>query len=125
MAIQPMIQSGMPTEKLRAFTNTSAGALSNGLRLDGDTSGVAVAAADTPHLNGSFTVEGWIAINAYPWNWVPIVDQRREEQAGYFFGIDSFGHLGFQLSANGVWQTLISQERPAPQAVVARCRHLR
>jgi hypothetical protein len=55
------------------------GALSNGLRLDGDTSGVTVAAADTPHLKGSF--------------------------------IDSFGHLGFQLSANGVWQSLISQER--------------
>jgi hypothetical protein len=90
-----------------------SGVLGNGLRLDGDTSGVIVSAAKMPHLKGSFTIESWIAINAYPWNWVPIIDQRRDEQAGFFFGIDSFGHLGFQLSANGVWQSLTSRE-PLP-----------
>jgi hypothetical protein len=102
---------GHANGKITGVYKHVSGVLSNGLRLDGETSGVTVAAADAPRLKTSFTIDGWIAINAYPWNWVPIVDHRREEQAGYFFGVDSFGHLGFQLSANGVWQTLISRER--------------
>ncbi len=102
---------GHANGKITGVYKHVSGVLSNGLRLDGETSGVTVAAADAPHLKDSFTIDAWIAINAYPWNWVPIVDNRREEQAGYLFGIDSFGHLGLQLSANGVWQSLISQER--------------
>ena len=102
---------GQANGKITGVYKHVPGVLSNGLRLDGETSGVTVAAADVPHLKDSFTIDGWIAINAYPWNWVPIVDNRRAEQAGYLFGIDSFGHLGLQLSANGVWQSLISQER--------------
>ena len=88
-----------------------AGVSGNAVRLDGDTAAITVAAENAPHLKSPFTIEGWVVINAYPWNWVPIVDQRREEQAGYFFGVDSFGHLGFQLSVNGEWQFLTSRER--------------
>ena len=87
------------------------GVSGNGLRFDGDTAGVTVAAENAPHLESSFAIESWVAINAYPWNWVPIVDQRREELAGFFFGIDSFGHLGLQLSVNGKWQFLTSSDR--------------
>lgn len=86
------------------------GVLGNGLRLDGDSAAVTVAASDAPQISPAFTIEAWIAINAYPWNWVPIVDQRREEQAGYFFGIDSVGHLGLQLAVNGEWHFLTSQK---------------
>jgi hypothetical protein len=47
-------------------------------------------------------------VNTYPWNWVPIVDQRNEDRAGYLFGIDSFGHLGFQVAVNGQWRPISS-----------------
>lgn len=87
------------------------GVSGNALRLDGDTATVTIAAENAPRLKSSFTIAAWIVINVYPWNWVPIVDQRRDEQAGYFFGIDSVGHLGFQLSVNGEWQFLTSRDR--------------
>ena len=92
---------GHANGKITGVYKHVSGALSNGLRLDGETSGVTIAAADTPHLKGPFTIDGWIAINAYPWNWVPIIDNRREEQAGYFFGIDSFGHLSLSFPPTG------------------------
>ncbi|HEY2469537.1 MAG TPA: LamG domain-containing protein [Terracidiphilus sp.] len=88
-----------------------SGVEGNGLRFDGDTAAVTVTAENAPELNDSFTISSWVAINAYPWNWVPIADQSREEKAGYFFGIDSFGHLGLQLSVNGAWQFLTSSKR--------------
>ena len=81
------------------------------LRLDGTTSGGRVAAEALPRMGGGFTLEAWIAIDAYPWNWAPILDQRKEgqqghTQAGYFFGIDCFGHLGLQAEIGGQWQSL-------------------
>ena len=51
-------------------------------------------------------MDAWLAIDAYPWNWVPIVDHRSEEQSGYYFGIDSFGHVGLMLAVDGQWWTL-------------------
>ena len=61
-----------------------------------------------PHFTKGVTVDAWLAVDAYPWNWVPIVDHRSEEQAGYYFGIDSFGHVGLMLAVNGQWWTLFS-----------------
>jgi hypothetical protein len=82
------------------------GVQGNALRLDGETSGVRVKASTLPDLASAFTVEAWIAIDAYPWNWAPIADQRRQQAAGFFFGIDSLGHLGLQAAIGGNWQQL-------------------
>ena len=79
-----------------------------GIRFDGYSTGIICPAEHAPHLSTAFSVEAWIAVNAYPWNWVPIVDQRKEEASGYLFGIDSFGHLGLQVSVNGTWRFLTS-----------------
>jgi Concanavalin A-like lectin/glucanases superfamily len=79
------------------------------LRMDGETSGATVPAAQTVQLGDSFTVAAWVAIDAYPWNWAPIVDQRKEENSGFLFGIDSFGRPGLQLAVGGNWQFLTSK----------------
>jgi hypothetical protein len=79
------------------------------LRLDGETSGVQVPGSSIPALS-AFTVEAWIAIDAYPWNWAPIVDQRKQEQSGFLFGIDSFGHLGLQAEIGGKWQVITASQ---------------
>jgi hypothetical protein len=89
------------------------GAAGNALRLDGETSGVTVKAAGLPTLGPAFTVEAWIVIDAYPWNWAPIADQRRQEQAGFFFGVNAEGQLGLQAEIGGSWQTLTAG-RPLP-----------
>jgi len=87
------------------------GVLGDGIEMDGSTSAVTVPAKDAPKLKPSFTIESWVAINAYPWNWVPVVDQRKKEQTGYFFGIDSLGRVGFELSVGGHWEFLTSEEK--------------
>ena len=44
----------------------------------------------------------------YPWNWIPVVDQEKDQQAGYFFGVDAMGHVSLQVDLDGVWQSVTS-----------------
>ncbi len=88
-----------------------AGVQGGGLRLDGETSSIVVSAQKLPVLGSSFTIEAWVAIDAYPWNWAPIVDQRSGEKDGFLFGVDSFGHLGLQVKVGGAWEFIVSREQ--------------
>lgn len=88
-----------------------AGIESNALRLDGETSGIEVPGYKVPSIGPAFTVDAWIAIDAYPWNVAPIVDQRKNEERGFLFGVDSFGHLELQAEIGGGWYFLISREQ--------------
>ena len=85
------------------------GVTGHGLRFDGTSTVVTRNRKSAPHLTVGVTVDAWVAIDAYPWNWVPIVDHRSEEQAGYWFGIDSFGHVGMNVAVDGQWWTLFSK----------------
>ena len=81
------------------------------LQFDGYTTRITRAADKTPHFQGGFTISAWVALNTYPWNWVPIADQDLDDEVGFFFGIDAFGHPGFNLSIDGIWQRLTSPVR--------------
>jgi hypothetical protein len=85
------------------------GVRGSGIRLDGETSGASVASSQLPKIGPAFSVEGWVAINAYPWNWAPIFDQRVDERQGFLLGIDSFGRPGFQIQVGNSWQFLTSK----------------
>ena len=81
------------------------------LRLDGFTTVITRKAAETPLVKGAFTVDAWVAVAAYPWNWCPILSQEKDAQAGYFFGIGPQGQIGLQLAVGGRWLTVESAER--------------
>ncbi len=81
------------------------------VKFDGYTTHVVRDAVDAPHLEDALTIEAWIALQAYPWNWTAIVNQEKDHKAGYFFGIDAEGHLGLQISINGRWCECTSQSK--------------
>ena len=85
------------------------GVSGNGLRFDGESTVIVRHAKTAPRDAAGVTLEAWVATNVYPWNWVPIVEHRREEQAGYSFGMDCFGHLGMKVAVHGQWWSLLSQ----------------
>jgi len=95
-------------DQVGGFYKYVAGVSGNGLRFDGYTTSVVRKAENAPRLHGSFAVEAWIALDTYPWNWVPVVDQEKDQQAGYFFGVDALGHVGLQVDLDGVWQSVTS-----------------
>lgn len=73
------------------------------LEFDGYNTLVTLPAAKAPNLaaggigsagekvgTGNLTLEGWFVLGAYPWNWVPVVQQGDDN--GYFLGVDSAGN---------------------------------
>ena len=79
------------------------GVVGQAIRLDGFTSLVRRNHAVAPVITGAFTVEAWVALASYPWNWAPVVDHETDEHAGYYFGIGPLGEIGLELSAAGHW----------------------
>jgi hypothetical protein len=78
------------------------------LRFDGFTTLVRRKAAKVPDLTRGFTLQAWVALAAYSWNWTPILGQRDGDTRGYSFGIDSTGHFGLQLAADFRWTNCIA-----------------
>jgi hypothetical protein len=80
------------------------------LKSDGFTTRVVRKTAEALRLDQAFTVEAWIAPQAYPWNWCAIVNQQENHKAGYFFGIDQIGHIGLHLAVNAQWHECTSTQ---------------
>jgi Concanavalin A-like lectin/glucanases superfamily len=81
------------------------------LRLDGFTTVITRKAQEAPRVTQAFTMDAWLALAAYPWNWCPILSQEKDARAGYFFGVGPQGQLGVRLAIGKRWVTLESQER--------------
>lgn len=87
------------------------GVSGEGVRFDGYTTSMTTPWRDADEaIRNGFTVEAWVALNTYPWNRVPVVDQEIDNQQGFFFGVDPFGHLAFDVAIDGQWQRLTSKE---------------
>ncbi len=81
------------------------------LEFDGYNTVVSIRPQKSPvTLGSSVTLEGWIALGAYPWNWAPIVQQGDND--GYFLGVDSHGYPGFMVNVGGTWQQLSVPNKP-------------
>ena len=94
---------------LGGFYTYVSGVKGDGLRFDGYTTSMTVPYRDEDaQIRSGFTVEAWVALNTYPWNWAPVLDQEQDRQQGFFFGIDAFGHFALDVSINGRWQSLTS-----------------
>ena len=70
------------------------GVCGRALKLDGYTACVERTLGDGRRFDGGLTVEAWIALAGYPWQWSPIADGSRNELTGFFFGINHEGMWG-------------------------------
>jgi hypothetical protein len=98
--------------------------------MDGYTTCVVRHTNQVPELGPDFSIEGWIALGAYPWNWVPIAAQENtismnsnldavcwpddivvnSPRAGFFFGISPEGYLGLHVGAQG-WNVCLTEKK--------------
>lgn len=99
------------------------------LQFDGYNSVIKIPDEEATHPEDAITIEGWIAVGAYPWSYVPIVQQikgvpeeikpigegennrfdfilKNINDTGYFFGLDAYGNPVFMLGVDGKWEIL-------------------
>jgi hypothetical protein len=81
---------------------------------DGYTTVLRRVAGDAPVLGATFTIEAWIAVGAYPWNLVPIVDHGDEQLRGYVFGLGPRGELSLRVAVDGRWLETTSPDGAVP-----------
>src|SRR5580658_1958001 len=67
-------------DKVEGFYKSVPGATGKGLRFDGYTTSVVRKAENAPKVRDAFSVSAWVALDTYPWNWVPVVDQEEDQQ---------------------------------------------
>ncbi len=100
--------SGNVDDPIHGYFLRVPGVSGQALSFDGYTTSIERPAKDVPDVGESFTVSAWVALDDYPWNWAPLVDRELDDQVGYVLEIDAFGHPGFGIDVNGVWQHLTS-----------------
>jgi len=83
----------------------------NALRFDGFRTYIQRKVENVPQITGNFTIEGWIALGAYPWFWAPVIELRNAEFEGFMFGINNKGYLGMRVPAADKWQSYLSDEQ--------------
>ncbi len=102
------------------------------VQFDDVSTSIMVPAPLAPKPENSITLEGWIAIGAYPWSWCPIIQQMDDlseelpsdakqhpqiidtattasKEKGYFLGIDGDGHPGLKIKVGGIWEELTAK----------------
>ncbi len=87
------------------------GIVGKALKCDGFTTLINRNSGKAPKVTGAFSIEGWIAPQAYPWNWCAIVNQEYDHQRGFFFGIDAEGRIGLHAAINRQWRECISDRK--------------
>ena len=113
------------------------------LQFDGYFSKIEIPAEVTPKISNHFTLEAWIVIGAYPWSYVPIIQQcddvpeevqsfvgekallegevknsedkkdfrvelKKEDDKGFFLGVDGHGFPSFKIRVGNKWEELTS-----------------
>lgn len=73
------------------------------LQFDGYNTRVAFSDRNAPAIDNEITIEGWVALLAYPWNDAPIVNKGNND--GYFLGVTGHGYPVFKVNSGGSWTT--------------------
>ncbi|MCX6343924.1 MAG: LamG domain-containing protein [Armatimonadetes bacterium] len=95
--------SGIQDALMGLYKYSDKGVAGKCLKLDGFTSYVIRSAVKAPELTGPFTIEAWVALQNYPWNWTAIVDRNADKKEGYFLGIDFQGAIAMNVAVDGKW----------------------
>src|SRR5687768_12640630 len=61
------------TDTIEGNFEQAAGVVGHGLRLDGFTTRVIREWEDLKKPGNEFTIESWVALGEYPWNWCPLI----------------------------------------------------
>ncbi|MDX1702288.1 MAG: LamG domain-containing protein, partial [Melioribacteraceae bacterium] len=96
---------------INGFHKLKDGVKGKGFLLDGYTSYLEDKNEKSFEFKDGFTLSSWIAIQAYPWNWVGIIDKQIDETSGYNLSIDANGYVKFEAAINGKIETVKSSSR--------------
>lgn len=107
-------QSGI-ADTLEGFFQPAEGIKGNGLRLDGFTTSLIHTNRNMPVPGDAFTVEAWVSLAEYPFNWSPVLTtESGDAKKGYRLLIGPHGQVSLQVAINEQWVSCTSNELVLP-----------
>jgi hypothetical protein len=105
---------GGKSDTLEGYFGEAAGVKGKGLTLDGFTA--CLKGTGTAQIKGlkEFTVEAWIALGEYPWNWCPILTTESNEVKGYRLLVGPLGQAALECAIGEQWITCTSERDALP-----------
>ena len=101
-------------DAVEGYAERAPGVLGDGLRLDGFTAGLRAAGPDRVVTGDEITVEAWIALGEYPWNWCPVLTSENDEVKGYRLMIGPLGQAALECAVGGQWLACTSERDAIP-----------
>jgi hypothetical protein len=87
------------------------GVVDNALQFDGYYTGISVLSSLAESDFTEFSVQGWVTLAAYPFDWAPLVHQSEWNKKGFYLGIDEEGYPGFHVANGGWWISIVDSNR--------------
>jgi len=81
------------------------------LAFDGYYSKVGLEKGKKNLFNDDFTIEAWLALGAYPWEWGSVIDYSADDSSGLYFGVNSEGKAGIRLRMGEDEIELVSEDK--------------
>lgn len=101
-------------DAVEGYAERAPGVLGDGLRLDGFTACLRVPGPDRVVTGDEITVEAWIALGEYPWNWCPVLTSENDEVKGYRLLIGPLGQASLECAIGGQWLACTSERDAIP-----------
>ena len=101
-------------DTLEGFYETAPGVTGQGIRLDGFTTLVDARGNGRVVKGDALTVEAWVSLGNYPWNWCPVISTISNETKGYRLLIGPLGQASFEVAVGEQWQTCTSENAALP-----------
>jgi len=101
-------------DTLEGFFMEAPGIKGKGLRLDGFTTCLRGTGTGQIGAKKEFTLEAWIALGEYPWNWCPLLTTESDEVKGYRLMIGPLGQVSLECAIGEQWISGTSEEEAIP-----------
>ena len=86
----------------------------NGLKLDGFTTRLIHEDEKMAAPGSEFSVEAWVSLGNYPWNWCPVLTTENKEVKGYRLMVGPHGQIAFQVAIGGQWISCTTKRLSIP-----------
>jgi hypothetical protein len=93
---------------------TAPGVVGRGLRLDGLTTRIVRSAGALKNPDQEFTIEAWVSLGEYPWNWCPVFTTESDEVKGYRLLIGPLGQVSLEVAIGEQWLCCTSAQETMP-----------
>lgn len=103
-------------DTLEGYFQVAEGLKGLGIRFDGFTTCLRRSAENLKNPDKEFTIEAWVALGNYPWNWCPIITTASptDEVKGYRLMLGPLGQVSLQTAIEGQWISCSSQQEVMP-----------